>query len=94
MHVINSAVGQPDVVENIVQFLGRNDPSDRVFNEIGKACSLFNACAGLGTHVEAKLAAVGVRKKVFTEPGHEGPGGKTEQKKHRDETRTADEPAS
>ena len=70
----------------VVQFLRRNDTADRVFDEIGKPRGFFNARAGLGAHMEDKLAAVGVGKKVFTEPGHEGPGGKTEQKKHRNET--------
>ena len=79
LDVINRAVRQTDVVQNIVQFLGRNDTADRVFHEIGKPRGFFNTCAGLGAKMEDKLAAVGIRKKIFTEPGDQPPGGKTEQ---------------
>ena len=65
---------------------GRNDPADRVFDEIGKPRGFFNARTGLGAQMENELPAVSVGEKVLTQPWREGPGGKTEQEKHRDET--------
>src|SRR5439155_14329887 len=81
---IDGAVRQTDVVENVVQFLRRNNTADRVFDEIGKARGFFNTRTDLNTHIKDKLPTIGIGKKVFTQPGHEGPGTKTQQKKHED----------
>ena len=63
---IDGAVRQTDVVENVVQFLRRNNTADRVFDEIGKARGFFNTRTGLGAHMEDKLLVIGIGKKVFT----------------------------
>src|SRR5690242_7618703 len=61
---VDGAVGQADVVEDHVELRGRDLAPDRGLHQVRDARRLLDAGAGLGPHVQADLAAVGVREEV------------------------------
>src|SRR5580692_5222110 len=75
---IHAAIGQADVVENVVDLRRGNFFADLTFNEIEQASRLFNAHSGRRSHVKNELSAVRLGEKVFAKERHKNESGKTE----------------
>src|SRR5262249_60679516 len=58
VHVIDVAIRQADVVEDVVELGGRNRLPHGVLDEVHQPGGFFNACAGFGADMEEDLAAV------------------------------------
>jgi len=69
VHVIDGAIRQADVVEDVVELVGRNRPPYGVLDEVPPAGRFLNAGAGFGADVEEYLAAVRVREEVLPSQG-------------------------
>src|SRR5260370_26443567 len=69
--IANVAVVQANVVDDTVHFLGRHHLANGAFDHVAQASHLFNACSCFSSQVKNKLAAIRIRKKVLTKPGHE-----------------------
>src|SRR5580704_2425859 len=86
--LVDTGVGQPDVVENCLQLTLGNLLAQRGFNFVTEFCGLFDAQPGTGAHMEAKLASVYLRKEVLSQekeqPQREQAKGQEE--KHEDAT--------
>src|SRR5580658_8592766 len=67
MHRIVWAVGKTEIVENVVEFLGRNLIPDRCFDLVGQTCSLFDARSGSGANVQNELAGIRAWKEILPE---------------------------
>ncbi len=65
---IDAAVGQPDVVDNIVDFARRNLLPNRLLDLIAKVGGLLNAHSGRSTHVKLEGAAVHAGEEVLAQP--------------------------
>src|SRR5260370_32988635 len=85
VHEIDGAVGQADVVQNVVHLALGNLAAYCALHEIAELRSLFDSRAALGAEMEDELATVRVRKEVLTEPGHQEKRPSTGQKKDGDE---------
>src|SRR5262249_29927145 len=58
VHVIDVAIRQADVVEDVVELVGRNRLPYSVLDEVHQPGGFFDTCAGFGADVEEYLAAV------------------------------------
>src|SRR5580698_8255030 len=67
MHRIVWAVGKTEIVEDVIEFLGRNLIPDRCFDLVGQTRSLFDARSCSGANVQNELAGVSVWKEVLPE---------------------------
>src|SRR5437867_3925300 len=68
---VESAVGKPDVVDNIRQFTRRNHTAYGVFHSGEDLLGLFHPCAGSRAHVQPDLAGVHQREKVGADKWNE-----------------------
>ncbi len=69
--IADIAVGQADVVDDAVHFVGRHHLTDGGFHHVAQPRHLFDTRSRLGSHVQNKLAAIRVREKILPEPGHQ-----------------------
>ena len=67
MHGVVGAVGQAEVVEDIVDFPARNLAADGCFDLVGQTRSFLDTGAGFGAHVKDEFAGVGAGKEVLPE---------------------------
>src|SRR5439155_13595531 len=79
------AIREADVVEDVVELVGRNGPPNGVLDELHHPGGFLNAGASFVAHMEEYLAAIRAREEVLSQPGHQEKGGETAQEKHRDE---------
>src|ERR1700757_3352688 len=71
VHVIDSAVGQTDVVQNIVHFLIGNFSPDEALDDVANLRSLLDARAALGAKMEDKLTVVAAREEIPAKKRHQ-----------------------
>src|ERR1700751_426101 len=70
VHEIDSAVRQPDIVQDVV-YLARGDlAAYGALNQIAQLRGLFDACSALGAKMQDELTTVRVWKEILTEPWH------------------------
>src|SRR5262249_35204213 len=93
VHVVDGAVRQADVVDDVVQLVGGDLPPDGPLHQIRKAGRLLDAGARLGAEVEDELSVVAGGEEVLAEPWHEEPSGEAGHEEERDESRLAGEEA-
>src|SRR6266478_8940919 len=70
VHEIDSAVRQPDIVQNVVHLALGDLAAYGALNEIAQLRGLFDSRAALGAEMQDELTAVRVRKEILTEPRH------------------------
>ena len=63
VHRVHGAIRQPDVIQDVIDFLTRDGVSNGVFDIVAEARRFLDPRAGLGPHMEDELAAVDTRKK-------------------------------
>src|SRR5207302_9943605 len=64
---VQCAVGQPDVVEDVVHLIGKQYFANVLFDQIAELCGLFNTSAALGAYVQDERAGVAAWKEVLAE---------------------------
>src|SRR4029077_1175604 len=89
VHKIDGAVGQSDVIQNVVDIVLGNLAPYRALDEVAQLRCLLDPRATLGAQMEDELTVVGVRKKILTEPRHKEECRRTGQQKRRDEQGSA-----
>src|SRR6267378_2810611 len=85
VHEIDGAVGQADIVQDVVHLALGNLTPNRAFDEIAQLRGLFDPRAALGSEMEDELTAVRIRKEVLTKPRHQEKCRGAGQKKDGDE---------
>src|ERR1700676_357889 len=65
---IDAAVGQADVVDDVLDFARGNLTSNRVLNPIAKIGRFFNAHSGGSTHMKLETAGVNAGKEIAAQP--------------------------
>jgi hypothetical protein len=85
VHKIDGAVGQSDVVQNVIHLAFGELAAYRALHEVAQFRGLFDSRAALGAQMENELTVVGVRKEILTEPRHEEECRSAGRKKGRDE---------
>ena len=83
--VIDGAVRQADIVEDVVELRGWNGLADGGLDLVAEPGRLFDAGAGLGPHMQDELPAVGVGEEVLAEPGDEDETAEADEQKDGDE---------
>src|ERR1700735_1107047 len=66
---IDAAVGQTNIVDDVLDFAGWYLPSDRLLDLIAKVGRLFNAHSSGSTHMELESTAVHAGEEVPAQPG-------------------------
>jgi hypothetical protein len=70
---IQAGIGQPDVIDDGNNFLGRNLLANGGVDVVAKEGCLFDARAGAGADVDFELAGVDGGKEVLAEQGRSRP---------------------
>src|ERR1700726_1656711 len=65
---IDTAVGQANVVNDVLDFARRNLASNRLLDLIAKVGGFFNAHSGGATHMKLETASVNAGKEVAAQP--------------------------
>ena len=68
---IDPAVGDPDVIQYVVQLVGRHDPANGFFHFGERQLGLLDARALRRAHVHAQLAGVYIGKEIFPHHSHQ-----------------------
>jgi hypothetical protein len=71
---VHGAVGQADVIENVVQFGGGDLVADVGFDQVAQPGGFFNAAPGGSAYVQNELAAIGAGKEILAQPGDQQEG--------------------
>src|ERR1700694_891770 len=82
---IDTAIGQPDVIDHAGKLWGRYLLADFVFYAVAQGGGLLNACSGWGTHVQGEFAAIDRWEKVLSQPGEQSKRKQAAQQKSRHE---------
>ena len=93
VQVVDAAVGQADIVEDVIEFVRRDLAADAGFHQVAEARGLFDACAGLGANVQKELTVVGGGEEVLTEPWDQTARREAQHQKARNEDEATVEPA-
>ena len=64
---VDAADAEPDVVDDAIQFIGRDDPVDRLADPVGELGGLLDPGAGLRPHMDLDLPAIDAREEVLAE---------------------------
>ena len=64
---VDAADAEPDIVDDAVQLIGRDDLADRFADPVGELGGLFDPRAGLRPHMHLDLAAIDAREEVLAE---------------------------
>ena len=70
-HVVDCAVGQSDVIEDVVHLLRRNLLTDGRLDEVAKPGGFLNTRSGLYPHMQNELPVIAGWKEILTKPGRE-----------------------
>ena len=70
---VNPGNRQADVIDNPLEFLGRDFTADALFDMIDQPRSLLDPCAGMGAHMQAKSACIHARKEILSQERHKQP---------------------
>src|SRR5260370_42519907 len=63
MHGVHSAVGQADIVKDVVQFAGGNCLTDGLLDQVAQAGGLLHTQPPLSPHMQNKISSLPARKK-------------------------------
>jgi len=69
---VDAAVVDPDVVENSLQFLGRNSLPDDAIDFIGQPCGFLDAQTGAGSEMQANLTGIHLGEEIPAEKNPRG----------------------
>src|SRR5690242_9968007 len=75
---IDLAIGEADIVDDGVHFLGRYSPPDGILHQITKSRRFLYTGSGFRAEVKNELTVVARRKEVLTQPWHQQRGGEAD----------------
>ena len=64
---VNAGKRQPDIVDDVVELIGRDGLADSLFDQVEQARGFLDTRAGLGAHVHQDLSGIDRRKEVLAE---------------------------
>ena len=88
---VGDAVGEADVVEDVVEFGGRDLFANGVFDEVAELCHVLDAQPAVATDVEDELAAVGRGEEVLAEERQQQKGGENHDEEDGNEDRAVED---
>src|SRR5579859_1229812 len=94
MHQVVGTEWQADVVQNVVDFIGRHLLANRGLHLICKLRRVLNASPGLRADVQTELTAIRVREEVLPEPRSQKKGAAADCEKRWNEDLAAHDQAS
>src|SRR5207302_5559053 len=71
---IQCAVGQPDVIENVVHLIGWHGPANVLLDEVAEPGCLLDAGTALGAHMKDERARVAAGEEVLAKERHQQKG--------------------
>src|ERR1700732_2082057 len=86
---VQRAVGQSDIVENVVHLIGWHGLADVLFDQIAEPGGLFNAGAELSEKIKKTRAGIAAWEEVVAEKGFQQKRAQAECQEHRNEDHSA-----
>src|ERR1035438_4600153 len=88
---VQGAVGQADVVENVVDLRSRYLIADLSLDQVEQAGGFLNAHSRRAADMENELPAVSLREKVFAKERHQNENGETKPQERGNEDAEAED---
>ena len=86
MHGVHAAIGQADIVKDVVELTGGDLLTDGLLDQVTETGCLLDPESRLPANMQNEVAAIGARKEVLAKPRHQHECREADQKEERHKT--------